>query len=97
MYGCQDGDAGARIAIEVGDRRVESVIRQAHDPMPTETEPKGRSRVATAGPVPVKTWLPLKFAAVNLEKGHTQLVVRAVEIPGREAFELKEARIRRVE
>ena len=97
MYGCQDDGAGARIAIEIGGQHVESTIRQARDPMPAETEPSGRSSVATTGPVPMMTWLPLKFAAVAVEKGSTQLVVRAVKIPGREAFELKEARIRRVD
>jgi hypothetical protein len=38
----------------------------------------------------------LKLGAVDLVKGRTKLVVRALEISGKQAFDLKAVKVRRI-
>ena len=96
MYGCMPEGVGTRIQIRSDDQRAVATIRHAHDPMPVEKKAKDRARVWTSGPVPVMSWAPLNFAPIWLEKGSAQLVVRAINLPEQNGFELKEARFRRV-
>ena len=96
MYSCPAEDAGAKIQIEVGANRLSAAVLRAHDPRPPQSQALGDAAVATSGPVWVKEWAPLEFPPVALPKGAARLVVRATVIPGNQAFELKEARIRRL-
>ena len=97
MYGCSPEDMGAKIRIEVDDQRVEATLCHSHDPMPVGGRSRGRKQVWTSGPVPVMTWVPLSFEPIALEKGQSRLVVRTVDLPAEATFELKEARVRRVD
>ncbi len=97
MIGCRQEDVGAKVRIEVGDQHMEAALRHAHDPMPVERKARNRNRVWTSGPVPTMTWVPLVFEPIMLDKGIARLVVRAVDLPAEGAFELKEARVQRVE
>ncbi len=97
MYGCRQEDVGAEVRIEAGGQSAKATIRQAHDPMPADRRAHDRRRVWTSGPVPFMTWAPLEFEPIALEKGRTRLVVRAVGLPRDGSFQVKEARVRRVE
>jgi hypothetical protein len=78
--------------VEIGTQRAEAIVTQAHDPLVLD-----KKRVSTSGPVEIKKWAPLKFAPVELDAGRTTVVTRARSIPGKQAMELKELHIRRVE
>ena len=95
MYGCLETDIGAKVHLQIGDQSTSAVVKKSHDPVPPERKNKDRNRVATSGPVPTMTWVPLKFDTVTLPEGPTQLTVR-VDSKGK-AFELKEARLLNVE
>ena len=97
MYGCREADVGTTVRIEVGGQAAGAKILHAHDPMPATRKARDRSPVWTSGPVPTMTWVPLKFEPIALEQGQTRLLVRAADLPAEGAFELKEARVRRVE
>ena len=96
MYGCMTEGIGTKIQIRSGDQHAEATIERAHDPIPPEQKAKGRAAVWTSGPVPVMTWVPLRFAPIKLGKGPAQFDVRCLDLPQRNGFELKEARFRRV-
>jgi len=94
MYSCPEGETGSQIEITVGERRLKSKITEAYDPRPPTERELDHKRLETSGPVWFRTYAPLAFPAVSLQKGRTQLTVRATDIPGEEAFVLKEARVR---
>ena len=97
MFGCGAADVGGMVQVKAGGQSVEAKIHQAYDPMPVLPRAHNRSAVWTSGPVPVMTWIPLAFKPMPLEKGAAQLVVRTSGLPANSRFELKEARLRRVE
>lgn len=97
MYGCAQNDIGAKVRVEIGNQSSEATIREAHDPLPSNEKARNRSSIWTSGPVPIMTWLPLAFEPIALNEGRTRLLVLATGLPGQNAFELKEARIRLVE
>ena len=97
MIGCGAADVGTRVRIEAGGQSVEAQVSKAHDPMPTRQRAHDRAAVWTAGPVPTMTWIPLAFEPMYLEKGPAQLVIRGMDLSTNSRFELKEARLRRVE
>ena len=94
MYSCPATDVGSTVQIEIGSQRRQTRLATAHDPQGPPDQPAGRRRVATSGPVWIKPWAPLTFPPLTLEKGPARLVVRALEIPGTQAMELKAARVR---
>ena len=94
MYACAPSDTGARIELEIGDQQVSSRLEKAHDPQPPTPREANHKRVETQGPVWVRRHAPLSFPTVTLRKGTTRLIVRATEIPGKQALTLKEARVR---
>ncbi len=96
-YSVPEPDAGATIQIDLDGQKREATVDRAHDPKPPSADARNRGAVRTSGPVWVQTWAPLAFPPVDLTTGPTKLVVRASQIPGKQAFELKEAHIRWVE
>jgi arylsulfatase A-like enzyme len=90
MYTCPERDIGAKVCVEVGGRRVEGTITQAHDPAPIH----GPDRVARKE-VYEKTWAPLTLGSIALPKGPTRLCVRALTKPGEAVMDLKAVRVRR--
>ena len=96
MIGAAPKAVGTTIRINAEDQQTESTIRQAHDPMPPEEDTHDRTLVWTSGPVPTMTWIPLTFKPIKLTEGQTQLTVQAVDLPKEEAFELKEAHLRKL-
>ena len=97
MYSVPAADSGATIQVELGGQRRQAILEHAHDPQPPSPEALNRQLVRTSGPVWVSTWAPVTFDPVDLPEGPAKLVIRASKIPGAQAFELKEAHLRRLD
>jgi len=83
-YACAPSDTGARLRVEAAG---DSLGFQVAKPFVPETVPSpdrvGRKEA------PERTWGKLVTGTLRLAKGNTVLRVRALEIPGDEALELK--------
>ena len=90
FYTCPEQDVGAAIRLEIGGQRLETTIRQAFDPEPLPSP----DRVPRDIPYE-KQWARLSVGAMRLDPGQTTVTVKAVSIPGRQAFELIAVRLRR--
>jgi arylsulfatase A len=91
LYTCGRENLGTRMRIDVGGQTVEGVVEKVHDPAPVPSPDR-----VPRGEVYEKVWAPLTLGAVELGAGATRLVVRALEIPGRRACDVKAVRLRRV-
>ena len=90
VYTCPQRDVGATIRVEVSGQSLEATISEAFDPDPL-TSP---DRVARNIPYE-KDWARLSLGSVHLDPGLASVTVRAVRIPGEQAFELSAVRLRR--
>jgi arylsulfatase A len=92
MYVCAEENVGGKVRVEVGGKSLEAVVSKAHDPEPIPSPDR-----VPRGEVYEKVWAPLTLGSVRLSKGRTTLRVRAVDIPGKQAIDLKAVQLRRVE
>ncbi|MBA7679206.1 hypothetical protein ES703_87490 [subsurface metagenome] len=92
MYICSKENVGVKVRVEIGGKSLEGVVSKAHNPDPIPSPDRVRR-----GEVYEKIWAPLTLGTVKLSKGRTKLVVKALEIPGNKAFDLKAVRLRRVD
>jgi len=91
MYICAEENLGTKLRVEIGGKKAEGVVTKAHNP---ELIPSP-DRVPR-GEVYEKIWAPLALGTVELKKGRTELIVKALEIPGDRALDLKAVQLRRV-
>jgi arylsulfatase A-like enzyme len=85
-YTCPDKDTGARIELAFQSARFEGRVNEGFDPpLVGETE----DRVPRKGESFVKDWRPLDLGNVALEKGRGLLTLRATEIPGTQAMDVR--------
>jgi arylsulfatase A len=89
MYTCPESDVGARIRAEARGESVEGVLTRAHDPAPIPSPDR-----VPRGEVYEKVWAPLMLGTLALEKGRTNLTVKALTRPGKAVMELKAVRLR---
>ena len=92
MYICSKENVGVKVRVETSGESLEGVVSKVHNPAPLPSPDRVRR-----GEVYEKIWAPLILGEVELNKGRTKLVVRAVEIPGETAFDLKAVRFRRID
>jgi arylsulfatase A len=92
MYTCPKEDIGVKVRAEIGKKSLEGVVNKTHNPSPLPSPDR-----VPRGEVYEKIWASLTLGAVKLNKGRTKLVVRALEIPGDKAFDLKAVRLRRID
>jgi arylsulfatase A-like enzyme len=91
-YASSAKEVGSRIRVEVGGQKIEGVIQKAHDPAPLPSHDRvPRTEVYD------KIWAPLVLGAVDLPKGRTRLIVRALQIATTRAVDLKEVELRKVQ
>ena len=83
-YTCEPNDTGSRLRVEAAGDSLEFEVTK---PFVPETIPTP-DRIARKE-VPERTWGTLMAGTLRLAKGKTQLRVRALEISGDEALELK--------
>jgi hypothetical protein len=89
MYICPEENAGVKVRVEIDGESLEGVVSKVHNPAPLPSPDRVRR-----GEVYEQIWAPLTLGAVELSKGRTKLIVRALEIPGDRAFDLKAVRLR---
>jgi arylsulfatase A len=89
LYTCAQEHLGTRLRVEIGDEAVECVVKVAHDPTPLPSPDR-----VPRGEVYEKVWASLDLGAVGLEPGEMRLVVRALEIPGGQACDIKAIRLK---
>jgi arylsulfatase A len=92
MYICSKENVGVKVRVEIGGKSLEGVVSRAHNPDPIPSPDR-----VPRGEVYEKIWAPLTLGAIELSKGRTTLCVKALEIPGDKAFDLKAVRLRRVD
>ena len=92
MYTCPKEDIGVKVRVEIGNKSLEGVVNKVHNPAPLPSPDR-----VPRGEVYEKIWAPLTLGAVELSKGRTKLVMRALEIPGDKAFDLKAVRMRKID
>ena len=92
LYICPKDDLGSRIRVEADGQGIEAVLDEAQEP----------NFVPSPDRVPRKEvyerrWGQFRVGTLRLKKGRQTLSVRAVEIPGKAAMDLKAIRLRRLD
>ena len=83
-YACAEADVGSLLRVEVGGKSLELKVDKPFLPMTIPSPDRIDRKEA-----PDRTWGSLHAGTVRLAKGKTQLKIRALQIPGAEALELK--------
>ena len=91
MYTCSEKNLGAKVRVEIGGASLEGIVSKAHDPDPIPSPDR-----VPRGEVYEKVWAPLTLGHIELTRGPTRLVVKAIQIPGSRAFDLKAVQLRRI-
>jgi arylsulfatase A len=91
LYCCPPADVGAKVRLEAAGNALDGAVAKAHDPacLPSPDRVKRKE-------VYEKTWATLELGVLDLPAGPTRLTVSAATIPGRQAMELKAARLTRL-
>lgn len=84
MYTCPEADTGAILQLRAGAAVCQTMLASAHDPEPLPSPDR-----VPRQEVYEKVWAPLAFPPFELAAGRQTLTLRATEIPGRQAMELK--------
>jgi arylsulfatase A len=83
-YACAEDDVGSRLRIEASGKSLELNVDKPFTPATIPSPDRiGRKEA------PERTWGSLPGGRLRLTRGRTLLRVRALEIPGDEALELK--------
>ena len=90
-YGCRPENVGAMIRVEIGSQSIERIVDKAHE-APTQPSADRQKR----GEVYERAWGQLTVGTVELVKGRTKLLVRAVSKHGDQVMELKAVKLERV-
>jgi hypothetical protein len=91
MYTCPAKNVGTKLRVEIAGKTVEGMVEKPYDPQPIASPDR-----VPRGEVYEKVWAPLTLGTIELAKARAKLVVRALEIPGDQALDLKAVRLRRV-
>lgn len=92
MYGCAAGDVGGMLRVEAGGRSLEAKVEKPHDvPNLPNHDLVPRHEVYE------RSWAPLEMGTMELGKGPTKLVLRALSIAGAKAPDVKAVELRRVD
>jgi arylsulfatase A len=83
-YACAEADVGSLLRVEVGGESLELKVDKPFLPVTIPSPDRIDRKEA-----PERTWGTLHAGTVRLAKGITQLKIRALQIPGTEALELK--------
>jgi hypothetical protein len=92
LYVCPKEDVGTKFRVELGGRTVEGTVREAHDPETIHSP----DRVAR-NEVYEKVWAKLLLGTVELTTGGPRLILRALDIPGHQAADIKAVQLRRTD
>jgi len=84
-YTLAEGNAGVELVLRHGDRSVRETVTTVHDPPLVGAEHDRIPRQESY----VKDFRPLELGTLSLEAGRGPLVLRAPDIPGQEAVDLR--------
>ncbi len=85
-YTCPAADIGATVQLSFGDRRVQSKLTEAFDPPLRGAE---YDRVPRQGESYVKDFKPWVLGTLELPAGRGTLVLRALDVPGRQVADVR--------
>jgi hypothetical protein len=85
-YACPLADVGSTIELVLGDRRLEGVSSEAHDPPAVGAE---HDRTPREGESLMKDFKPLRLGVIELPAGRGELTLRALKVPGRQVMEVR--------
>ena len=92
LYICPQEHLGTRLRVEVAGETLNEAVRKAHNPDPVPSPDR-----VPRGEVYEKIWVPLAIDAVRLEPGETRLILKALDIPGGQACDIKAVQLRRID
>lgn len=84
-YTCAPGNIGSTFELGLGTSKISTTILEAHDPPLTGMENDRVPRMESY----VKDFRPIKLGKMFLEKGHGILTLKALEIPNKEAIDVR--------
>jgi len=84
-YTCPAADVGSTIELSLGDRRIEAVVAEAHDPPAVGAE---HDRTPREGESLMKDFKPMQLGVIELPAGRGELTLRALKMPGRQVAEV---------
>lgn len=90
-YACPAADVGSTVELSLGDRRIEAVVSEAHDPPTIGAE---HDRTPREGESLMKDFKPLKIGVIELPAGRGELTLRALKVPGRQVAEVRAVTLR---
>ena len=84
-YTCPEGDEGSMVELSVGKSKLETKIKEAHDPpmrgMDEDLAPRNESYV--------KDFKPFDMGTITLEKGRASMCLKALNIPGKSVMDFR--------
>ncbi len=83
-YACPAADLGAMLELTFGSQRISTKVTEAHDPPLLGAEHDRTPRTESF----YKDWKPMSLGTIRLEASRGPLVLRATEIPGKQAAEI---------
>lgn len=92
-YTCRKQDVGATLQLRFGDSEISSKITEYHDPPLTGMENDRDPRIESY----VKDFSPMSLGIIKLKKGRGPLTLKALEIPGKEAVDVRLLLFKRLE
>jgi len=84
-YVCAKENLGCKVQVDIGGKKLEAEVKKEHDPEPVPSP----DRTYRGGSVE-KEWAGLLLGTVDLEKGGKKIIIRMLEIPGKQACDLKD-------
>jgi arylsulfatase A-like enzyme len=85
-YTCGEADLGSRIELAFGPSRVQATVAKAHDPRLVGAE---HDRVPRNHESYVKDFAPLRLGTIELSAGRGPLLLRALEVPGKQVMDVR--------
>jgi arylsulfatase A-like enzyme len=86
LYTCAKENLGTTIEFRLGDARLTRRVDVAHDPAPYGDN---HDRAPRVGESLMKDFKPLSLGEATLSRGRRSLILRAPEIPGKQAIEVR--------
>jgi arylsulfatase A-like enzyme len=93
-YTCPAADVGSTVELSLGERRLEGRVTEAHDPPLTGHEHDLASRGSESL---VKEFKPLRLGVIELPRGRGLLMLRALEVPGKQVMDVRSLVLTRLE
>ena len=92
-YACKPENVGTRLSLEFMGEKLAKTVTEAHDPSLRGGENDRHPRIESY----IKDFKPLEMGILNLKKGKGELQLKAIEIPGHEAVEVRLLLLERID